>query len=52
MTSINGIALSDQGNTVRLYQLMRRAREAVFDLERGQELLTVTVSLDDTNIEQ
>lgn len=52
VTGVNGIALSDQGNTVRLYQLMRSAREAVFDLERGEELLTVSVSLDDTNIEQ
>jgi general secretion pathway protein C len=52
VTGINGIALNDPGNTVRLYQLMRGAREAVFDLQRGEELLTVTVSLDDTNIEQ
>jgi general secretion pathway protein C len=52
VTSVNGIALSDPGNTVRLYQLMRNARKAVFDLERGEELLSVTVSLDDTNNEQ
>ena len=52
VTGVNGIALSDPGNTVRLYQLMRSAREAVFDLERGEELLSITVSLDDTNIEQ
>ncbi|MFT5709882.1 MAG: general secretion pathway protein C [Halioglobus sp.] len=52
VTAVNGIALNDPGNTVRLYQLMRGAREAVFDLERGEELLTVAVSLDDTNIEQ
>ena len=47
-----GSDLSDPENTVRLYQLMRSAREAVFDLERGEELLSITVSLDDTNIEQ
>lgn len=52
VTGVNGIALSDPGNTVRLYQLMRSAREAVFDLERGEELLSVTVSLDDTNNEK
>ena len=52
VTGVNGIALSDPGNTVRLYQLMRSAREAVFDLERGEELLSIMVSLDDTNIEQ
>ncbi|MBE9539937.1 MAG: type II secretion system protein GspC [Proteobacteria bacterium] len=46
VTSVNGIALNDPGNTVRLYQLMRSAGEAVFDLERGQEQLTITVSLD------
>ena len=48
VTSINGIALDDPGNTVRLYQLMRSAREATFDLERAGEQLTVSVSLDDT----
>jgi len=31
---------------------MRGAGEAVFDLERGEQLVTVTVSLDDANIEQ
>lgn len=48
VTSVNGIALTDPGNTVRLYQLMRTAGEAVFDLERGGQALTITVSLDDT----
>jgi general secretion pathway protein C len=52
VTGVNGITLSEPGNTVRLYQLMRSAREAVFDLERGEQLLSITVSLDDTNIEQ
>jgi len=46
VTSINGIALNDPGNTVRLYQLMRSAREATFDLERAGEQLTVSVTLD------
>ncbi len=52
VTSVNGIALDDPGNTVRLYQLMRDAEEVVFELERGQELLTVSVSLDDSQTEQ
>jgi general secretion pathway protein C len=52
VTNVNGIALNDPGNTIRLYQLMRGAGEAVFDLERGEQLVTVTVSLDDANIEQ
>ncbi len=52
VTSVNGIALNDPGNTVRLYQLMRSAREAVFDLEREGQLLSVSVSLDDTGDDQ
>ena len=52
VTSVNGIALDDPGNTVRLYQLMRSAAEAVFELERGDEQLTVSVSLDDTGADQ
>jgi general secretion pathway protein C len=52
ITSVNGIALTDPANTVRLYQLMRSAGEAVFDLQRDNEQFTVTVSLDDTGSEQ
>ena len=52
ITSVNGIALDDPGNTVRLYQLMRSADEAVFDLERNGDLLTVTVGLGATGAEQ
>jgi general secretion pathway protein C len=46
VTSINGITLDNPGNTMQLYQLMRSASEAVFDLQRGGENLTLTVSLD------
>ncbi len=52
ITAVNGLALTDPGNTVRLYQLMRSAGEAVFDLQRGDEQLTVSVSLDDTGPEE
>ena len=52
VTSVNGISLNDPGNTVRLYQLMRSASEAVFELERGDQLVTVSVSLDDTGADQ
>ena len=52
VTGVNGLALNDPGNTVRLYQLMRSAGEAVFDLERGDEQLTITVSLDATGPER
>ena len=34
VTSVNGISLNDPANTLRLYQTMRTATEAVFDLRR------------------
>jgi len=46
VTGINGIALNDPANTMRLYQAMRSASEAVFELERKNKRLTVSVSLD------
>ena len=45
VTSVNGINLDDPGNTMQLYQLMRSATEAVFDLERAGQSLTLTVNL-------
>jgi general secretion pathway protein C len=45
VTGINGIALTDPANTMRLYQTMRSATEAVFELRRGDEQLTVSVNL-------
>ncbi|MEH6580461.1 MAG: type II secretion system protein GspC [Halioglobus sp.] len=45
VTSVNGIALDNPGNTMQLYQLMRTASSAVFDLERDGESLTLTVDL-------
>ncbi len=45
VTSVNGIALDDPANTLRLYQAMRSAGEAVFDLQRGDQPVTVSVSL-------
>lgn len=47
VTSVNGISLENPGNTMQLYQLMRSASEAVFDVERGGENLTLSVSLDE-----
>ena len=41
------IDLDNPGNTMRLYQLMRSASVATFDLERGGENLTLTVNLDE-----
>ena len=45
VTSVNGIDLNDPANTMRLYQTMRTASEAVFDLQRGDELVSISVSL-------
>lgn len=52
VTSVNGIALNDPANTLRLYQTMRSASEAVFDLQRDEQALTVSVSLGDQPREQ
>lgn len=48
VTGVNGIALDDPANTMKLYQAMRSANEAVFDLERDNQQVTINVSLDDT----
>lgn len=45
VTSVNGVNLDNPANTMQLYQLMRSASEAVFDLERGAETITLTVNL-------
>jgi len=47
VTSVNGIALDDPANTMRLYQTMRTATEAVFDLRRGEQQVSVSVNLGD-----
>ncbi|MEP4485694.1 MAG: type II secretion system protein GspC [Halioglobus sp.] len=46
VTGINGIALNDPANTMQLYQAMRTASEAVFDILRGSQSLSLSVSLD------
>ncbi len=47
VTGVNGIALNDPANTLQLYQTMRTATEAVFELKRNEESLTISVSLAD-----
>lgn len=47
VTGVNGIALNDPANTLQLYQTMRTATEAVFELQRNKESLTISVSLGD-----
>ena len=46
--SINGIDLTSPANTMRLYNAMRSASEAVFEVERAGQPVTLTVSLADT----
>jgi len=50
VTGINGIALNDPANTMRLYQTMRTAPEAVFELQRNGEPITLSVSLDEIQV--
>ncbi|MFV8818217.1 type II secretion system protein GspC [Haliea sp. E17] len=45
VTGINGIALDDPSQAMRIYQTMRTASEAVFDLQRGDQPVSVSVSL-------
>jgi len=45
VTGVNGIALDNPGNTVQLYQTMRDASEAVFELQRDGQSVSVSVEL-------
>ncbi len=45
VTSVNGITLDDPSGAMRLYQTMRSASEAVFELQRGGQLVSISVSL-------
>ena len=45
ITAVNGLALSDASNTVKLYQMMKDASEAAFDIERDGGNVTVNVDL-------
>ena len=49
VTSVNGIALDDPANTLSLYQAMRSASEAVFELQRDGTPVTVSVSLGESS---
>ena len=52
VTGINGIALDDPANTMRLYQAMRTASEAVFEITRGNQPVSLSVSLDAGAVDQ
>jgi len=45
VTAVNGLDLGDPANTISLYQTMRDATEATFDIQRGESSLTLSVSL-------
>ena len=49
VTSVNGIALDDPANTLSLYQAMRSASEAIFELQRDGTPVTVSVSLGESS---
>jgi len=43
--AVNGLALSDASNTLKLYQLMKDANQATFDIERNGESVTLSVDI-------
>ena len=45
VTAVNGLSLSEPANTMRLYQAMRTAEQAVFEVERGGSPLTLNVDI-------
>ena len=45
VTAVNGYALSDPTNTMRLYQLMKDATDATFEIERDGTAVSINVSL-------
>jgi len=45
VTAVNGYSLSDPTNTVRLYQVMRDATDATFEIERDGSPVSISVSL-------
>ncbi|NQX89221.1 MAG: type II secretion system protein GspC [Halioglobus sp.] len=49
--AVNGISLDNPANTMVLYTDMRSATEAVFELQRGDQALTLSVNLDSGAVE-
>ena len=47
MTAVNGVSLDNPTNTMVLFNDMRSAQEAVFELKRDGQALTLSVNLDD-----
>lgn len=48
VTSVNGVSLDNPTNTMILFNDMRSAQEAVFELKRDGQALTLSVNLDDS----
>jgi general secretion pathway protein C len=46
VTSVNGISLDNPANTMVLYNSLRDAGAAVFELQREDQQLTLSVNLD------
>jgi general secretion pathway protein C len=46
VTAVNGVSLDNPANTMILYNAMRTAGEAVFELKREGQPLTLSVNLD------
>jgi general secretion pathway protein C len=45
VVAVNGLTLSDASNTLKLYQLMKEASQATFDIERDGGTVTISVDL-------
>ena len=45
MTAVNGLALSDASNSIKLYQMMKDATLATFDINRDDGSVTISVDL-------
>lgn len=45
VTAVNGLALSDASNTLKLYQMMKDANQATFEIDRNGESVTLSVDL-------
>jgi general secretion pathway protein C len=49
VTSINGVTLDDPQRALELYNVIRTAQEASFTVRRGEQDVTLSVSLQDAN---
>jgi general secretion pathway protein C len=45
VTAVNGLALSDASNSIKLYQMMKDATLATFDINRDDGSVTISVDL-------